>query len=117
MSVTVERINALVEETQLTVRELASAAGCSKSAMQRYLAGERDIPMPVIASLARVLCVNPAYLANWTDDRNFSPKKQLAAESDELSMTKQELSDIISNLSENEAAVYLAALKSTLGKS
>lgn len=43
-------------------------------------------------------------------------KKKPAAESDELSSTKRELLEIVSNLSESEAAVYLAALKSTLGK-
>lgn len=43
-------------------------------------------------------------------------KKQPAAESDELSKTKRELFDFISNLSEEQATFYLAALKSTLGK-
>lgn len=42
-------------------------------------------------------------------------KKQPAI-ADELSTTKQELLDFVSDLSESEAAVLLASLKSALGK-
>lgn len=72
MNITVERINALIEETDLTVRELAEYAGCSKSAMQRYITGERDIPTSVINGLAEAFHVHPAYLFGWVDDRYYN---------------------------------------------
>ena len=48
-------------------------------------------------------------------ERSAETKKELAT-TDELSATKQELFEFVSDLSESEAAVLLASLKSTLGK-
>lgn len=46
------------------------------------------------------------------EDKN----KPAAQEDDELSKTKRELLDLVSGLSDTEAAVLLASLKSSLGK-
>lgn len=73
MSITIERIQKLTEEKGLSVRDLAEEANCSKSAIQRYISGERGIPTDVIVGLANAFDVHPAYLFGWTDDRNYDP--------------------------------------------
>ena len=116
MNITVERIQKLVDNTGVTVRELAESAGCSKSAMQRYIAGERDIPTNIISGLAVAFNVHPAYLFGWVDDPRYSPDKTKQPVENELSEVKRALYDLIDSLSEGEAAVLLASLKSGLGR-
>lgn len=116
MKITVERIKELVEDTGTTVRDLAEAAGCSKSAMQRYISGERDIPTSVISGIAKAFHVHPAYLFGWVDDKNYTVDKAKQPVQDELSEVKQALIELVESLSENEAAVLLASLKSGLGR-
>jgi transcriptional regulator with XRE-family HTH domain len=116
MEITVARINELAENKGSTIRELAEIAGCSKSAMQRYLAGDRDMPTNVIVGLAKAFNVHAAYLFGWVDDKNYMPNNQKQPVGNELSEVKQALIDLIDGLSENEAAVLLASLKSGLGR-
>ncbi len=116
MEITVTRIKELAESKGSTIRELAETAGCSKSAMQRYLAGDRDIPTNVVVGLAEAFNVHAAYLLGWVDDKNYTPNKQKQPVQDELSEVKRALIDLVEGLSENEAAVLLASLKSGLGR-
>ena len=116
MEITVLRINELAEQKGTPIRELAELAGCSKSAMQRYLAGERDIPVSVIEGLAKAFNVHAAYLFGWVDDKNYTPNTKKQPVQNELSDVKQALIDLVEGLSENEAAVLLASLKSGLGR-
>ena len=113
MEITVCRIKELAEQKGTPIRELAEAAGCSKSAMQRYLTGERDIPINVVEGLAKAFNVHAAYLLGWVDNKNYTPKQP---EQNELSEVKRALIDLVEGLSENEAAVLLASLKSGLGR-
>lgn len=90
MELTVSRIKKLFEENSASIRELAEVAGCSKSAMQRYIAGDRDIPTSVISGIATAFGVHPAYLMGWVDDKNYAvPKREQPTES-ELSIRKKE---------------------------
>lgn len=89
MNITVQRIKNLVDETGITVRELAEVSGCSKSAMQRYISGERDIPTNVITGIAKTFKVHPAFLFGWVNDRNFTPNTKQPTNG-ELSMKKRE---------------------------
>ena len=116
MNLTIERIKKLIEETGLTVRELAEAADCSKSAMQRYIAGERDIPTSVINGLAAAFKVHPAYLFGWVDNKNYNPNKKEARQImiDELkclSDAHKELFLFAESIPEEKAARALEALK------
>lgn len=113
MNTTVDRIKKLIEETGLSVRELAEAADCSKSAMQRYIAGERDIPTSVICGLANVFHVHAAYLFGWVDDRNYTIEKKPAAqrEGDELTEDKKALMQLIHDCPEDKAARLLQIMK------
>lgn len=90
MELTVARIKKLFEENSVTIRELAEIAGCSKSAMQRYISGDRDIPTSVISGIANAFGVHPAYLMGWVDDKNYSVTKKEQSTESELSIKKKE---------------------------
>ena len=90
MKLTVSRIKTLVEVNATTIRELAEAAGCSKSAMQRYLVGDRDIPTSIIIGIADAFKVHPAYLMGWVNDKNYSPDIKEQPTESELSIKKKE---------------------------
>lgn len=117
MDITLIRIKELIEETGLTVRELAADADCSKSAMQRYISGERDIPVSVINGLAEKFGVHPAYLFGWVDERHYSPEENKKARQimiDELkclSDAHKELLTFAENIPEDKAAKALEVLK------
>lgn len=117
MNITLKRIEQLTEETGLTIRELAAEANCSKSAMQRYIAGERDIPTSVINGLANAFGVHPAYLFGWVDDRNYTPEENKKArqimidELDCLSDAHKELLIFAESIPEEKAARALEVLK------
>lgn len=113
MSITVDRIRKMIEETGLSVRELAEAADCSKSAMQRYISGERDIPTSVITGLANAFHVHAAYLFGWVDDRNFTIEKRPATpgEGDELTNNKKALMQLIQDCPEDKAARLLQIMQ------
>lgn len=57
-------------------------------------------------------------LANYfgCNNSDLLENKKEPAISDELSSTKKQLLDLVSNMSESEAAVMLAALKGALGR-
>ena len=113
MSITVDRIKKLIEETGLTVRELAEASDCSKSAMQRYISGERDIPVDVITGLSKAFHVHAAYLFGWVDDRNFTieQKPTTPATGDELSANKKALMQLIEDCPEDKAGRLLQIMQ------
>ena len=90
MNETVSRIKKLAETNAATIRELAEAAGCSKSAMQRYISGDRDIPTSVVNGIATAYGVHPAYLMGWVDDKNYNPHKKEQPTESELSIKKRE---------------------------
>ena len=89
----------------------------TKSDLSQYLSG-KSVPGNWKADiLGKVLDVSPVWLMGFDVPGERSPetnKEPVIA--DELSATKQELLDVVSDLSETEAAVLLASLKSALGK-
>lgn len=104
MNKTVARIQELTESTGITVRELADVAGCSKSAMQRYMAGERDIPTNIITGIAKAFNVHPAYLFGWVDDKHYEPNKQKQPTNGELSIRKREFMQKVAKMSDDQLA-------------
>lgn len=106
LNITLTRIKELTDESGLTVRELAAAADCSKSAMQRYIAGERDIPTSVINGLANAFNVHPAYLFGWVDDRHYTPEtknKPTTLTDSELTDNKKALMRLVRDCPEEKA--------------
>ena len=102
MNVTVSRIKQLAEDKSTTIRELAEVAGCSKSAMQRYIAGDRDIPTSVISGIANAFNVHPAYLMGWVDDKHYSLPKEKQSTESELSLQKKQFIKKIENMTDAE---------------
>lgn len=100
MKETVKRIQKLVESSDITVRELAESAGCSKSAMQRYISGDRDIPTNIINGIASSFNVHPAYLFGWVDDKNYSPDTQKQSTDGELSARKKAFMQKVENMTD-----------------
>lgn len=102
MRETVSRIKELAEAKSATIRELAEMAGCSKSAMQRYISGDRDIPTSVISGIATAFDVHPAYLMGWVDDKHYSLPKEEQSTEGELSIKKREFIQKVENMTDAE---------------
>lgn len=102
MDVAVQRIKELVDAAGTTVRELAEIAGCSKSAMQRYISGERDIPTNILNGIAEAFKVHPAYLLGWVNDRNYIPQISSQPAGSELSERKKEFIKKVAEMSDEQ---------------
>ena len=108
-----DRIKNRREELGLSQDELAEKMGYkSRSTIAKIEKGVNDVAQKTTVKFAEALNTSVAYLMGWNEEEN---KKEPAPE-DEFSETKQQLLDLISGLSESEAAVLLASLKSALGK-
>ena len=95
----------------LTQKELAKLLKCSHTTISKYEQGEiENMPRPRMQKMAEILEVSPVVLFDFVDENLKQP-----AES-ERSEVKQALIDLVEGLSENEAAVLLASLKSGLGR-
>lgn len=95
----------------LTQKQLASLLGCSHTTISKYEQGEiENMPRPRMKLLCEILGVSPVILFD------FPEIKKEPGGSAELSPTKQQLHDLVADLSETEAAVLLASLRSALEK-
>ena len=89
----------------------------NKSDISQYLSGKSEPSQDKLIVLGMALGVQESWLMGFDVPEEKSPEinKELAI-TDELSAIKQELLDVVSDLSESEAAILLASLKSMLGK-
>ena len=89
----------------------------NKSDISQYLSGKAEPSQDKLIVLGMALGVQESWLMGFDvpESRDLDAQKEPAI-SGELSATKQELHDFVDNLSESEAAVLLASLKSALGK-
>lgn len=89
----------------------------NKSDISQYLSGKTEPSQDKLIVLGMALDVQESWLMGFDVPaaRSAETKKELAI-SDELSPTKRELQEFVSDMSESEAAVLLASLKSALGK-
>lgn len=95
----------------LTQKDLAKLLECSHTTISKYEQGEiENMPRPRMQKMADILEVSPVILFDFADEQLKQPVQ------DELSEVKQALIDLVEGLSENEAAVLLASLKSGLGR-
>ena len=94
----------------LTQKELAKLLDCSHTTISKYEQGEiENMPRPRMNLLADILDISPVVLFDL-EDKTKQPVEN------ELSEVKRALMDLIESLSESEAAVLLASLKSGLGR-
>jgi transcriptional regulator with XRE-family HTH domain len=95
----------------LTQKDLAKLLECSHTTISKYEQGEiENMPRPRMQKMADILEVSPVILFNFADEQPKQPVQ------DELSEVKRALIDLVEELSESEAAVLLASLKSGLGR-
>lgn len=64
-----DEIRAEAAAQRIGIADLAARAGISKPSAYRYLAGERDLPVPVLLDFARVLGVTAADLFDRAQER------------------------------------------------
>jgi repressor LexA len=70
MSITQERFIALMNEHNMTYRDLAEKTGISRSTLQRMATVEdTKIDLKYIQRLAKAFNVEPSYLCGWTDEK------------------------------------------------
>ena len=62
-SAMIEQINIEMEAKGWKQPELSKQSGISRSTLHRYMAGERDIPLPVFGAISEALGVTYAELA------------------------------------------------------
>lgn len=84
----------------------------NKSDISQYLSGKAEPSQDKLIVLGMALGVQESWLMGF----DVPEIKKEPAIADELSATKQELHGFVDGLSESEAAVLLASLKSALGK-
>ena len=89
----------------------------NKSDISQYLSGKAEPSQNKLIVLGMALDVQESWLMGFDvpAERSTGTKIELV-NTDELSETKRELQNFVLDLSETEAAVLLASLKSTLGK-
>lgn len=67
------RIKEAIEKSGLTLMEMQSKTGISKSAIQRYASGETDkIPVEAVKLIAKATGVSAMYLMEWDNSLNKS---------------------------------------------
>lgn len=96
-----------IENSRITQKDLAKIIGVSAPTMNDWVKGHKFPRIDKIEKLA-------AYFGILKSDLIEDKQKQPVQ--DELSDVKRALIDLIDGLSENEAAVLLASLKSGLGR-
>ena len=101
------RLKYYMSEANKTRNDLVNDLGFKYSTIRDW---EKGITIPRMDKVEQLA----AYFNCTTSDLLETKKEPVIA--DELSNTKQELLDFVSDLSESEAAVLLASLKSALGK-
>ena len=125
-SCTAERLRALMNERglkQVDILRLCQpyctqyGVKMNKSDISQYLSGKAEPSQDKLIVLGMALGVQESWLMGFdvAESREAETKKEFT-DNGELSEVKQELLNFVSDLSEMEAAVLLASLKSTLGR-
>lgn len=83
-----------------------------KPHISQYVSGFSEPRSDKLAILSMALGVDETWLMGYDNDKTEKPSDADRG----LSKNKEELLDLISNLTEQEAAVYLSALKTALKK-
>ena len=96
-----ERIHQMRKKKNMTLEDVAKLTHTTRQTIQRYEAGVvTNIPYDRIILLATALEVTPAYLMGWQDD----PPPSVSAK-------KRQLSELVDEMTDDEAATALAVLK------
>lgn len=110
-----EKIKALRTEQGLTLEAVGDRVGVGKSTVRKWENGQiANMRRDKIALLAKALNVTPGYLMGWEDEdgkkQSLPPQQEKLADG-ELSETVQALVEEVKTLSDEDAALLLAALQ------
>ena len=92
MSAIGDRIQALMEESEYTQKELASMVGVTESTMSRYISGDRTPKSNIVANLATALNTTSDYLISGKEpEDDFAEIYRLVARSTSSMSTEEKL--------------------------
>lgn len=104
MSISSQRIKALIEQSDQTYQELERQTGIKKSSLQRYASGvTTKIPPKAIEALSKYFNVTPNYLLG------FDPQSQLDTLAYEIAQLQEEISNATAD--QIEELEYQLAIK------
>jgi len=63
------QLRAEISAAQMTVADVVRLSGISRPSMDRYLKGDRDIPMTVLYRIASILRVQPSTILQRAEQR------------------------------------------------
>lgn len=105
-----QRIEDRRRELDYTLDYIASKIGVAKSTIQRYEKGQiQKIKLPVIKSIAGVLCVDPNWIIGKTEDP--TPQKTEPTADDGFSENKKALIEFAKSVPEDKAARMLQVMQ------
>lgn len=127
MSAISTKLLTLITSKDLSYGELSKTTGIPKSALQRYATGKTEkIPLDRIKLLSLALNVTSAYLMGWEDNpsmQSLNEQKnthlseaerrvlELTHEHPELANMLAEITEIITNFSDEKLDAFLVFLK------
>lgn len=104
------RINAVRSSRGLTLDDIASNVGVTKSTIQRYEKGTiTRVKLPIIQSIAAVLGVNPNWLIGNVDDP--APTSPLSASLPGYTKEEQWIVSMYRRADEDDRTIVKAALR------
>ena len=72
-----EKIKELLEQSNITQRDLAATIGIDETTLSRIISGEREAKADTISNIATALHVTTDYLLDIEDNSNFDAKKEI----------------------------------------
>lgn len=101
MSTFTKRVKSILEEKKITQKQLAQLSGIAEASICRYLRGDSEPRLDIIARIAKALDVSEAYLIGETNEKKADNYKleirDIVARNRNI-MTDQDKIDIINML-------------------
>ena len=101
MSTFTKRVKSILEEKKITQKQLAQLSGIAEASICRYLRGDSEPRLDIIARIAKALDVSEAYLIGETNEKKTDNYKleirDIVARNRNI-MTDQDKIDIINML-------------------
>ena len=101
MSTFTKRVKSILEEKKITQKQLAQLSGIAEASICRYLRGDSEPRLDIIAKIANALDVSEAYLIGETNEKKADNYKleirDIVARNRNI-MTDQDKIDIINML-------------------
>lgn len=101
MSTFTKRVKSILDEKKITQKQLSQLSGIAEASICRYLRGDSEPRLDIVANIAKALDVSEAYLIGETDERKVNDYKleirDIVARNRNI-MTDQDKMDIINML-------------------